>query len=174
MSRSWHVRPLEPTAADRRALLAFADGVSRASLAARFHGGLSGLAPDLVDRLMDVDHDRREALVAEDGRGFLGVARYDADAEDDPGGRPGDAEVAVLVGDGHRRLGIAKGLFRELAALAGARGVTHFVATVSHGNHRARGLVSALAPGAAGELGDGGELLYRISLDDVGVLSGRP
>ena len=168
MSRSWHVRPLEPSSEDRRALLHFADGVSRASLAARFHGGLSGLAPELVDRLMDVDHDRREALVAEDGRGFLGVARYDTDT-----GRPGEAEVAVLVGDGHRRLGIAKGLFRELADLAGRRGVTHFVAAVAHGNHRARGLVSALAPEAVGVLGDGGELVYRIALGDVRQAQGR-
>lgn len=162
MSRSWHVRPLEPADEDRRALLAFADSVSRASLAARFHGGLAGLAPELVDRLMDVDHDRREALVAEDGRGFLGVARYDMDA-----GEAGDAEVAVLVGDRHRRLGIAKGLFRELARLARQRGITHFVATVSHGNHRARGLVSALAPEAVGVLEDGGELCYRIALDTL-------
>lgn len=161
MSRTWRVRPLQPTGEDRQALLDFAATLDPASLAARFHGGLAGLAPPLVDRLMDVDHDRREAVLAEDAGGFLGIARYDADA--DPA-HPGEAEVAVLVADGHRRRGIARALFADLAARAADHGVTCFVATVAPGNHRARGLVSALAPEAEADAlpGDGGEIVYRI------------
>ena len=60
--------------------------------------------------LTNVDHDRREALVAVDGDEIVAVARYD--------GRPGatEAEIAVTVEDAWQHRGIGQRLARRLAA----------------------------------------------------------
>ncbi len=94
-------------------------------------------------RLADVDHARRDALVALDGDEIVGVARYDA--------RPGatDAEIALTVEDAwqHRGLGSLPGPPpRERRARAAA--TSAFLATMLPDNRAALGLVHKVSPDA--------------------------
>jgi GNAT superfamily N-acetyltransferase len=93
-------------------------------------------------RLADVDHHRRDALVALDGDEIVAVARYDA--------RPGahEAEIAITVEDAWQHRGLGKRLARRLAALAVAHGYDTFVATMLPDNRAALNLVHKLVPDA--------------------------
>src|SRR3712207_409778 len=99
--------------------------LSRETVYRRFHAPLHGLPSDAVHRLVDVDHDLREAVVAVIGGEVVGVARYDRSPAD-----PSTAEFAVLVEDAWQGMGVGRQLLREVAALAAARGVTTLTATV--------------------------------------------
>ena len=51
--------------------------LSRETVYRRFHAPLHRLPREAVHRLVDVDHDLREAVVADIGGEVVGVARYD-------------------------------------------------------------------------------------------------
>ena len=106
-------------------------------------------------RLADVDHQRRDALVALDGDEIVAVARYD--------GRPGtrEAEIAITVEDTWQHRGVGRRLARRLATRATDRGYDMFVATVLPDNRPALGLVRKLVPDATVRFA-GGE--YEASL----------
>ncbi|HWS47694.1 MAG TPA: GNAT family N-acetyltransferase [Acidimicrobiia bacterium] len=108
-------------------------------------------------RLADVDHDRRDALVALDGDEIVAVARYD--------GRPGarEAEIALTVEDAWQHRGVGRRLAVRLAKVAEARGFDTFVASVLPDNRAALGLVHKLAPHAAVRW-SGGEYEARMPL----------
>jgi GNAT superfamily N-acetyltransferase len=93
-------------------------------------------------RLADVDHARRDALVALDGEEIVGVARYDA--------RPGatHAEIALTIEDAWQHRGLGSLLARRLAELARARGYERFVATMLPDNRAALGLIHKMSPDA--------------------------
>lgn len=93
-------------------------------------------------RLADVDHARRDALVALDGDEIVGVARYDA--------RPGatDAEIAVTIEDAWQRRGLGSLLAGRLAKVARRRGYERFLATMLPDNRAALGLVHKMSPDA--------------------------
>ncbi len=93
-------------------------------------------------RLSDVDHVRRDALVALDGDEIVAVARYDAQP-----GAP-EAEIAVTVEDAWQHRGIGRKLARRLGQLAHDRGYERFVATMLPDNRAALGLLHKLAPEA--------------------------
>ncbi len=105
-------------------------------------------------RLADVDHDRRDALVALDGDEIVAVARYD--------GKPGEpsAEIALTVEDAWQHRGVGQRLARRLAARAQSHGYEAFVATMLPDNHAALGLVRKLVPDAAVRWEDGGYNAY--------------
>jgi GNAT superfamily N-acetyltransferase len=109
----------------------------------RFHAPLHGLTPETVDRLVTVDHDRREAVVAVVGGEVIGVARYDRAGQD-----PATAEFAILVEDAWQGVGLGRQLLAELADLAAARGVRTLTATVQPDNDRVIGLIRRLLPAA--------------------------
>ena len=79
------------TSGDRTSLAALPERVTLASSYARFHGGLSALSERTLDALLDLEVGRREAVIAEDGKGIVGVARYARNASE-----PATAEIAVL------------------------------------------------------------------------------
>jgi RimJ/RimL family protein N-acetyltransferase len=93
-------------------------------------------------RLADVDHGRRDALVALDGDEIVAVARYD--------GRPDSrqAEIAITVEDAWQHRGVGKRLAALLAKLAAEQGYDTFVATMLPDNRAALGLVRKLVPDA--------------------------
>jgi GNAT superfamily N-acetyltransferase len=109
----------------------------------RFHAPVRTLPEETVRRLVTVDHDLREALVAVVGGDVVGVARYDR-----PPGNPSTAEVAVLVEDAWQGVGVGRQLVAELTDLAARRGVRTVTATVQPGNRSALGLVHRLLPGS--------------------------
>jgi GNAT superfamily N-acetyltransferase len=93
--------------------------------------------------LADVDHRRRDALVALDGDEIVAVARYDTRS-----GAPA-AEIAVTVEDAWQHQGLGKRLALRLAQRATAQGIESFEATVQPDNRPALGLLRKLSPDAS-------------------------
>jgi acetyltransferase len=113
------IRPLRPDDREREA--EFINSLSERTRFYRMMTPLKFLPPHLLDRLMDIDYDRRMAFVAtveQDGREqFVGIARY---GETD---RPDTVELGVTVTDRWQRHGIARLLISELVRFARWRGV---------------------------------------------------
>ena len=118
------------------------DRLSPETVYRRFHAPLQRPPAD-AHRLVEVDHDLREALVAVVGGEVVGVARYDRSPTD-----PATADVAVVVEDAWQGVGVGRQLLAELTALAGRRGVRTLHADVQADNDRVVGLVRRLLPGA--------------------------
>jgi RimJ/RimL family protein N-acetyltransferase len=120
------VRPLLPD--DRERERDFIQSLSERSRYLRLFTPLRFLSPHLLDQLMDIDYDRRMALVAtvqNSGKEeFVGVARY---AEAD---QPDTAELGITVTDRYQRRGIARVLMRELARYARTRGFRRLIGLV--------------------------------------------
>jgi len=113
----------------------------------RFFSPISRPPRAALLRLADVDHRRRDALVALEGDEIVAVARYDGRPND--GGKPSNqAEIAMTVEDSWQRRGLGKSLARRLAGLATDRGYDTFVATMLPDNRAALGLVRKLVPDA--------------------------
>ncbi len=101
-------------------------------------------------RLADVDHGRRDALVAMDGDQIVAVARYDARAGES------DAEIALTVADDWQHRGVGIQLARRLATLAASRGYERFTASMLPDNRAALNLVRKLSPDATIRFSGGG------------------
>ena len=127
------IRPL--AAADRSALAKLPDRVSSNSAIARFHGAISSLSEPLLDHLLNLEAGQREAVVAIDERGIVGVARYARDSADSD-----TAEVAILVADEWQHRGVARQMLRSLIAQALQAGITRFRADMLKENIAARRL----------------------------------
>jgi GNAT superfamily N-acetyltransferase len=151
------VRPVSVTDAAR--LSRMFDRLSPASRLGRFLAPVRRLTPTTLRELTEVDHLRREALVAVVDEEIVAVARYAAR------GRGSEAEVAVTVEDAWQRRGIGRQLSRRLGALAAERGIEAFVMTMLADNRAARGLVHCLAPNAEVHC-LGPECEARVSLRD--------
>jgi GNAT superfamily N-acetyltransferase len=134
-------RPVQPS--DRVLFRRLWPRLSRDTVYRRFHSPLHGLPPETVDRLVTVDHDLREAVVALVGGEVLGVARYDRSPAD-----PATAEFAILVEDAWQGMGLGRQLLVELIDLAASRGVHTLTATVQRDNDRVIGLIRRLLPGS--------------------------
>jgi GNAT superfamily N-acetyltransferase len=139
------VRPI--TIADAERLARLFTRLSPSSVHFRFFSPISRPPRAALLRLADVDHRRRDALVAMDGDEIVAVARYD--------GRPDDgltashqAEIAITVEDAWQHQGVGKRLALRLATLATDRGYDTFVATMLPDNRAALGLVHKLVPDA--------------------------
>ena len=143
---------------DRELLRAFADRVSSESTRARFHGALSTLTDRALDRLLDLEPGRREAVIAEDDIGIAGVARFAQDVD-----HPSVAEVAVIVADDRQHCGLGQALMAALTERARSGEIETFRASVASGNGPALNLVAVMAPGASARI-DGTEIVFRWSL----------
>ncbi len=115
--------------------------LSRETVYRRFHAPVRRIPAETVRRLVEVDHDLREAVVAVVGGEVVGVARYDRSPAD-----PGTAEFAIVVEDAWQGFGLGRQLLGELAALAAARGVEVLTATVQPDNDRVLGLIRRVLP----------------------------
>jgi|SRR5690349_12204215 len=118
------VRPICPD--DAPGLLALCDRLSERSRYLRFFAARR-LRPEEARDLADVDHVRREALVATASDAadapIVGVARY-APAGD------GTAEIGLVVADAWQGLGLGAALFDRLLAEGEHGGVEEFSAEV--------------------------------------------
>jgi GNAT superfamily N-acetyltransferase len=139
------VRPITLTDVDRLARLF--TRLSPESVHFRFFSPITRPPQAALLRLADVDHCRRDALVALDGDEIVAVARYDGRLEDGPDGSH-QAEIALTVEDAWQHRGVGKRLALRLAMLATARGYDTFVATMLPDNRAALGLVRRLVPDA--------------------------
>jgi GNAT superfamily N-acetyltransferase len=134
-------RPVEP--ADRTSFYRLWPRLSPETVYRRFHAPVHRLPDETVRRLVTVDHDLREAVVAVVGGEVVGVARYDRPLDD-----PSTAEVAVVVEDAWQRAGIGRQLLTDLTDLAARRGVRTVTATVQPDNRPVLRLVRRLLPGS--------------------------
>jgi GNAT superfamily N-acetyltransferase len=133
--RVW-LRLLERSDADLIRL--FFRRLSQETIYRRFLSPIKPPANALLEKLVDVDHCHREALIALDERGIIGVARY---------GTVGTThDIAVVVADDWQGRGVGALLLRRLANIARARGITSFHATMLGDNRRAQSLVLGLSP----------------------------
>jgi RimJ/RimL family protein N-acetyltransferase len=130
---------LEPS--DGEALLRLWFRLSPETIRRRFFSPLRRPEQARPERLLDVDHRDREAVVALVDDEIVGVARYAR--------RPGSdsAEIAVVVADAWQRRGIATRMLAALAARARCEGVRRFTATAQGDNRAVVGLLRQVFPG---------------------------
>ena len=151
------VRPLEPE--DRDALEAAVERLSPMTRYLRFAAPKPRLTKADLDRLLDLDHHCREALLAIDpatGEG-IAVARY-APIRD----MPHTAEVAVTVTDAWQGRGIGSALTRLLIERARAEGIVALQAVTLAENVRAQAMLRRGGFRARGR--DGAMLDYELAL----------
>jgi RimJ/RimL family protein N-acetyltransferase len=137
------IRPLRPE--DKRRVAQAFERLSPETRYRRFFAPLPRLSDQDLRYLTEVDHHDHEALAAvnpENG-GIVGVARY-VRSED-----PGEAEVAVVVGDPWQGRGVATALLQRLVGRARDEDIDHFVALVMSDNTEALELFRHLAPGGS-------------------------
>jgi len=132
---------LEPT--DETQLRRFFYRLSPETLYRRFHSPITRPEQAQPQRLLDVDHHDREAVVAVVGGEIVGVARYAR--------RPGAdvADVAVVVADSWQHQGLATRMLTVLGELAHAAGVRQFTLEMQADNRPVLRLVRRLYPEAA-------------------------
>jgi RimJ/RimL family protein N-acetyltransferase len=121
------IRPIEPD--DREALRSLFWRLSPESRYFRFLAPVQQPTEQALHHLAEVDHARRDAIVAVVDEQVVGVARYDRDRV-----APANAEIAVVVEDAWHRHGIATALVNELSKAAHRRGIEQFTATVAAEN----------------------------------------
>jgi len=132
--RHVHVRPILPSDAPK--LAAAIAGADAETLRLRFLGWQPILDDATLRHLVEVDYDRRLALVALDSvGGGVGVARYEGRPDEDV------AEIAVAVDPDWRRRGLGFRLLSMLGAAAASRGIRQLVAFYFDGNRDVEGLV---------------------------------
>ena len=157
-------RPMQPD--DEERLYRLWPRLSPDTVYRRFHSPVRGLPDETVHHLVDVDHDRREAVVATVGDEVVGVARYDRSPAD-----PSVAEVAVLVEDAWQGVGLGRQLVTTLADLARRRGVRTVTATVQADNDRMVWLIRRLFPGSTMTVDSA---VYEIRSPLTGPSAGTP
>ena len=135
-------RPVQPE--DEARFYRLWPRLSRETVYRRFHAPLHRLPRETVRRLVQVDHDLREAVVADVGGEVVGVARYDRSPTD-----PTTAEFAILVEDAWQGLGVGRQLLLQLIDLARDLGVPVLTATVQPDNERVLGLIRRLLPASS-------------------------
>lgn len=120
------IRPLRRD--DEQREIAFIGSLSERSRYFRMFTPLKFLSPQMLSQFMNVDYDRRMALVATVGSGdkeaFVGVARYAATD------RPDRAELGVTVTDAWQHRGIATILIRALMRFARRHGFRELTGVV--------------------------------------------
>jgi GNAT superfamily N-acetyltransferase len=141
MDISVATRPVQPD--DEERFVRLWPRLSKETRYRRFHAPLHSLPRSALRRLVQVDHDDREAVVALVGGEVVGVARYDRSPADRTA-----AEFAVVVEDAWQNMGIGRQLLTELTALAARRGVRVLTATVQVDNDRMVWLIRRLLPRA--------------------------
>ncbi|HKY14408.1 MAG TPA: GNAT family N-acetyltransferase [Microthrixaceae bacterium] len=122
-----YIRPITP--ADAAGLIEFHGRLSPESIRLRFFSPHPRLSSAEVDRFTNVDHTKRDALVAVHDDTIVGVGRYEGSAGS------AEAEVAFVVADAWHHRGVATALLREVAAHARAAGLRRLVADTLAENH---------------------------------------
>jgi RimJ/RimL family protein N-acetyltransferase len=114
--------------------------LSPESLHRRFMSPIARPEQVRPERLLDIEHRDREAIVAVVDGEIVGVARYARRPPADT------ADIAVVVADAWQRQGIATRLLRALADHAEGVGIRRFALTVQADNRGALALLRRLAP----------------------------
>ena len=127
---------------DGRQLRRFFFRLSPETLYRRFHSPIVRLEQTHPERLLEIDHHNREAVVAVLDDEIVGVARYVRQ----PGAET--SEVAVVVADDWQRQGLATRMCGVLGELAATAGVRQFNLNMQADNQAVLRLVRRLYPDA--------------------------
>jgi RimJ/RimL family protein N-acetyltransferase len=138
------LRPLEPN--ERERLVRLFHRLSPESVYRRFLSPLQEPSEAGLDRLLDIDHQDREAVAAVSGDEVVGVARYFRAPGSDT------ADLAVVVEDAWQGKGLSGFLIDRLWELALRRGIKRFTATILSENRPAIRMVRRSFPEATFEL----------------------
>ena len=138
---------LEPS--DREPLRRLFYRLSPETLYRRFMSPIVRPEQTRPDRLLDIDHRDREAIVAVDDGEIVGVARYVRQ----PGTQA--AELAVVVADAWQGRGVATRLLAALAGQAAAMGIRRFTMIMQADNCPILRLVRRADPSARFDLSEG-------------------
>ena len=138
-----HVGLARLEASDGPMLRSFFYLLSPQTLYRRFHSPIVRPEQAQPDRLLDLDHHDREAVVAVVDGAIVGVARYARRTGSDA------AEVAVVVADAWQRQGLATRMLCALGELAQAAGVRRFLLEMQADNQPVLRLVRRIYPDAA-------------------------
>jgi len=152
--RVW-LRPL--MADDGERLCRLYHRLSPESVYRRFLSPMPSPRPDVLARLLDVDHLDREAIAVLEGDEIVAVGRYIRSAGGD------SAEIALVVADAWQRHGLGRLLMRRLGRLARRRGIRAFTGTIAGENRPALMLVRATAPDVRARWATG-EIEFEIPL----------
>ena len=114
--------------------------LSPQTLYRRFHSPIVRPEQAHPERLLDVDHHDREAVVAVFDGEIVGVVRYARWPGTD------NADLAVVVADDWQRQGLATRMLSCLADLAVAAGIENFTASVQADNQPALRLLRRFRP----------------------------
>ncbi len=150
------VRPATPD--DAAALQEFFTHVTQEDLRFRFLTGLNQLGRAMVERLIQVDHQRSENFLAFDGDRLIGTAML---AADEDGSR---AEVAVSLDKDYKGRGIGWCLLDHCARFAASRGVKVLESVESRDNQAAISLEREMGFTAEPVQGDPTLVLLRKQL----------
>ena len=115
----------------------------------RFHSPIVRPEQAHPERLLDIDHHDREAVVAVVDGEIVGVARYARWRGTDR------ADLAVVVADDWQRQGLATRMLSALAERAEAEGIQTFTASVQGDNQPTLGLLRRFRPMERGTFCDG-------------------
>ena len=137
-----HVGLARLEASDRAQLRRFFFRLSADTIYRRFHSPIARPEQAQPDRLLDIDHHDREAVVAVLDGEIIGVARYARHRGTDT------ADVAVVVADDWQRQGLATRMVSAMADLALAAGVRQFTMTIQADNGPVLRLLRRLFPDA--------------------------
>ena len=139
---SGHVGLARLEASDRAQLRRFFFRLSADTIYRRFHSPIARPEQAQPDRLLDIDHHDREAVIAVLDGEIIGVARYARHRGTDT------ADVAVVVADDWQRQGLATRMVSAMADLALAAGVRQFTMTIQADNGPVLRLLRRLFPDA--------------------------
>lgn len=121
------LRPLRASDDDR--LVGLYSRMSEASRYFRFFSAVPASMAGHLERLRELDYERRFALVAELGDVVVAAAGYVRQGDD-------EAEVAFAVQDDQQGRGLGTILLEHLSAAAREHGIRRFVAEVLAANHK--------------------------------------
>jgi GNAT superfamily N-acetyltransferase len=131
------LRPLRPGEAEP--IQQVFGGLSARSRRTRFLTAVPELTAGMLDRLVDVDHDRHGCWVAEVADRPVGIGRYVRTPED-----PAVAEIALEIVDEYQGHGLGRLLLEVIGAAAADVGVTGLLWVMDPANQPIRHLAVPL------------------------------
>jgi acetyl coenzyme A synthetase (ADP forming)-like protein len=117
-----HIRPVRPDDGDK--LQDLYSRLSEESLYLRFFSPVPAPTARQLERISEIDYDRRFSLVAELGDDIVAIARYDRTGDD----ADRTAEVAFSVQDDQHGRGLGSILLEHLTGIAREAGIRRFEA----------------------------------------------
>jgi RimJ/RimL family protein N-acetyltransferase len=135
-----HVSLAQLERSDGEALRRLFFRLSPETIYRRFHSPIVRPEQARPERLLDIDHHDREAVVAVVDGEIVGVARYSRWPGTDR------ADIAVVVADDWQRQGLATRMLSGLAELALSAGIESFTASVQGDNQQALKLLRRFRP----------------------------